>query len=194
VLQEGGLGHFSIGYGQGEHGAQEAMRRALSSPLLGRDGIEGAQAMIVNFRGGDQMSLHDVTRAMEPVSDLVVADAPIFFGTCNDNALDERVEVTLIAVGLNEPTVASLPRPRLSPIPLTQKKSTRKKIDVAPVDDNDSAPPRKVVGLPMIELPQPNETVWNSTALNFAGERTDPYPMDDLSVPAFIRRRKRVTA
>jgi cell division protein FtsZ len=102
VLRNGGLGHFSIGCGQGENAAQKAMKLALDSPLLGDGGIEGAKAVVVNFQGSSEMSLHDINQAMIPVNRLVAEDAPIFFGTILDESKGETVEVTLIAVGLDE--------------------------------------------------------------------------------------------
>ncbi|MDQ4075160.1 MAG: cell division protein FtsZ [Chloroflexota bacterium] len=189
VLRDGGLGHFAIGYGQGEDAAQEAMRRALSSPLLGRDGIEGAQAVVVNFQGSDEMSLYDVKQAMEPVNRLVADEAPIFFGTSVDAALGERVEVTLMAVGLDSMatssvsssftrnTSATAPRPADRHVPTEERENEAPKI----------IPIREAKAAPAPERP------WHVAASPLS-EEDEPYPMDELSIPAFLRRRKRVTA
>ncbi len=196
VLQDGGLGHFSIGYGRGEKGAQDAMRRALTSPLLGRDGIGGAEALIVNFRGGEEMTLHDVDRAMEPIAEFVNKEAPIFLGISNDDALGERVEVTLMAVGLESPVVHTMPLLRARSSSQAPAPAPRRKFQPTPVvvsEELDVAP--KVVPIARAEPAQPpRERRWQKVQEELLDERSDPYPMDDLSIPAFIRRRKRASA
>lgn len=118
VLRDGGLGHFSMGYGRGENAAQKAMEHALTKPLLGRESIEGTHGVIVNFFGGPDMTLYDVNLAMEMVSGLVAVDAPIFFGTREDFSMEDRVEVTLMAVGLEEVKPRRAARPAMAAQPV----------------------------------------------------------------------------
>jgi cell division protein FtsZ len=230
VLRDGGLGHFSIGYGRGESAAQEAMRRALTSPLLGRESIQGARSVIVNFRGGEEMTLYDVQMAMEPIAQLAATDAPIFFGTCEDPSLEDRVEVTLMAVGLEEvrPTRATRPAPtkqpatlesvfpsaapramasapapkreavfsnnlpryrepvarEAAPEPIAAEVTAAPEVPPAPIAPQRDAADERIVAGP-----------WAGVPSRYTESSDDPYPMDDLSIPAFLRRRnKRASA
>lgn len=223
VLREGGLGHFSIGYGRGENAAQEAMRRALNSPLLGRDSIAGTQGVIVNFRGGEDMTLHDVNHAMTSLYRLASDDAQILFGTCDDPSLEDRVEVTLMAVGLEEVRSVRAPRqPAPTPKPATLESvfPTAQTRAMAPAA-TPARPTALSNNLPRYREPAAREPEPISAALapeapreaeprqaELADDRIvagpwqgvtrhfpelssdDPYPMDDLSIPAFLRRRK----
>jgi cell division protein FtsZ len=197
ILREGGLGHFSIGYGNGENAAQEAMRRALASPLIGRDSIEGAKAVVVNFQGGSAMTLYDVNQAMKPLTDLLADDAPIFFGTSSNTADADRVEVTLMAVGLDRVTKKANSRLQVAEILAmgtahsslgarheSRARPLREKVEQ---ESHTVIPLQEAEPVPVAEHPWLGYTTVHSAEI-------DPYPMDDLSIPAFLRRRKRASA
>ncbi len=198
VLRQGGLGHFAIGYGEGERAAQEAMRRALSSPLLGQGTVQGAQSVVVNFRSSSAMTLHDLNEAMEPIGHLVTEDAPIFLGTSLDESLGERVEVTFIAVGLEGQRIRLAAKPATLDSCFGPLRATVEPVaqPVAPpaapkIVAAKSTEKPKVIPLREPEPLPAADLAWHAA---LSSDVEFSYPMDDLSIPAFLRRRKRASA
>lgn len=85
--------------------AIRAAKMALNNPLLG-DGsmdIGSAKGMLVNITGGSDMTLHEVDRAAEYITDRVVdPDANIIFGSAYDADLTGCVRVSVVATGIDE--------------------------------------------------------------------------------------------
>ncbi|EED94704.1 predicted protein, partial [Thalassiosira pseudonana CCMP1335] len=104
-----GMGNALLGTGQAcnddECRAIRAAKMALNNPLLG-DGsmdIGSAKGMLVNITGGSDMTLHEVDRAAEYITDRVVdPDANIIFGSAYDADLTGCVRVSVVATGIDE--------------------------------------------------------------------------------------------
>lgn len=98
VLKNQGLAHMGIGSGKGENKIYDAVCQAVKSPLL-ETSIEGAKGLILNVRGGTDMSLIEVSSATNIVKEALDSDANIIFGTTIDERMSDEVYVTLIATG-----------------------------------------------------------------------------------------------
>ena len=98
VMTESGSALMAMGEGQGEDRATEAIGQALNSPLLDIS-IDGARGVLLNFTGGMDMTLHEVNEAAAIVAKTADANANIIFGTVIDEAMEGRVQVTVIATG-----------------------------------------------------------------------------------------------
>lgn len=100
VMRNQGLAHMGIGRAKGENRVIEAVRQAVSSPLL-ETTIEGAKSVILNVTGGKDLMLTEVNEAAVLVQGIIDASANIIFGaTIDDNMVDE-VKITVIATGFN---------------------------------------------------------------------------------------------
>ena len=64
VMKNKGLAHMGVGYGKGDNKAQDAVRQAISSPLL-ETSIDGATGVIINFTGGVDLGAIEVYEAAE---------------------------------------------------------------------------------------------------------------------------------
>ena len=62
VMKDKGLAHMGVGYGKGDNKAQDAVRQAISSPLL-ETSIDGATGVIINFTGGVDLGAIEVYEA-----------------------------------------------------------------------------------------------------------------------------------
>jgi cell division protein FtsZ len=87
---------LGIGMGIGEHRAQLAAEKAVSSPLLDTS-VEGARSLLLSITGGPDMSLIEASEAAEVVKNAAHPDANIIFGANIDEDLSEQVWVTVIA-------------------------------------------------------------------------------------------------
>jgi len=100
IMQNKGLALMGIGYGEGEHRAVEAATMAISSPLLEDISIDGATGIIINITGSSTLGIHEVNEATTLIMEAAHEDAEIIFGTVIDEAMKDRVKVTVIATGL----------------------------------------------------------------------------------------------
>ena len=124
VMTESGTALMAIGEAQGEDRATEAIQQALNSPLLNVS-VDGARGVLLNFTGGPDMTLHEVNEAADIVAKAAEPNANIIFGTVIDEAMEGRLQVTVIATGFQ--TGASEARPsrrrssRLSSSPVVRE-------------------------------------------------------------------------
>jgi cell division protein FtsZ len=102
-----GMGHALIGTGQasGENRAVEAAQLALNNPLLSKDmDISTAKGMLVNITGGADMTLFEVDKAAQSVTDRINDEnANIIFGSAYDAGLTGQLRVSVVATGIDPP-------------------------------------------------------------------------------------------
>ncbi len=99
VMACGGGALMGSGFGEGEHRAEEAARKAISSPLLGDVSLKGAHGVLINITGGMDLAIDDVTRISSIIQEEAGDDAEIIFGAVHDPKLKEGVRVTVIGTG-----------------------------------------------------------------------------------------------
>ena len=101
VMKDKGIAHIGIGTGHGDDKALEAIKHAVSSPLL-ETTINGASHVLINISG--DVSLIDANEAAEYVRELATDNANIIFGAMYDDTRSDEVTITVIATGLEGPT------------------------------------------------------------------------------------------
>ena len=100
VMRNSGMAHMGVGDGKGKNKTIDAIRKAVYSPLL-ETTIQGASSLIVNFRGGEDLSLDEVTTGVDLVRQVISPDANVLFGMGIDENMKDEVQVTLIATGFS---------------------------------------------------------------------------------------------
>lgn len=98
ILKDRGIAHLGVGVAKGENRIIEAVRLAVNCPLL-ETTIEGAQGVILNVVGGNDLTFAEVADAAELVRSVVDASANIIFGARIDPNVQDEVEITVIATG-----------------------------------------------------------------------------------------------
>ena len=98
VMRNQGLAHMGIGRAKGENRVIEAVRQAVSSPLL-ETTIEGAKSIILNVTGGRDLMLTEVNEAATLVQGIIDPSANIILGQTIDENMSEEVKITVIATG-----------------------------------------------------------------------------------------------
>ncbi len=104
IMKNKGLAHMGIGRGKGDNRTIEAVRQAVSSPLL-ETTIEGATGIIINIKGGLDLTLEEVYESAALVKEVVDPSCNIIFGSGIDENMDEEVEITVIATGFSGATL-----------------------------------------------------------------------------------------
>lgn len=98
ILKDKGIAHLGVGVAKGDNRIIEAVRVAVSCPLL-ETTIEGARGVILNVCGGQDLTFDEVNDAAELVRSVVDASANIIFGARIDPNVHDEVEITVIATG-----------------------------------------------------------------------------------------------
>lgn len=162
VMLNKGLAHMGVGFGKGDTRAQDAVKQAISSPLL-ETSIDGATDVIINFTGGADLGALEVYDAADVVREAVDADANIIVGAVIDESLTEEVRITVIATGFEVETgkgsgFASSPIHELKkPV---QQETAKAEVAATSVEKE-----------PEIS--------------------SSPYESDDLDIPVFLRRQRK---
>lgn len=108
VMLNKGLAHMGVGFGKGDTRTQDAVKQAISSPLL-ETSINGATDVIINFTGGADLGALEVYDAADVVREAVDPDANIIVGAVIDETLNEEIRITVIATGFeNENNAISM--------------------------------------------------------------------------------------
>jgi len=102
IMAEGGAALMAIGEASGENRAVEAAQQAISSRLL-EVTIDGARGILFNVTGGPDLTLHEVHQAAEIIRQAAHPEANIIFGAVIDEAMQDRVRITVIATGFERP-------------------------------------------------------------------------------------------
>jgi cell division protein FtsZ len=101
VMEGTGMAIMGTGKAGGSNRGMEAAKRAVTSPLLEELSINGAQGVLVNLTGGENLTLEDVEGAMTYIQKEVHQDAHIIFGAVIDRAMGDEMMVTVIATGFS---------------------------------------------------------------------------------------------
>jgi len=101
VMSEMGLALMGTGIASGENRAVEAAQKAVSSPLLEDNTIQGARGVLLNITGGPDMTLFEVNEASTLVQAEAHDDANIIFGTVIDETMGDEIRITVIATGFD---------------------------------------------------------------------------------------------
>lgn len=90
---------MGIGTGEGDNRAVDAATGAINNPLLEDSHIEGANHILINVTGNDDMTLLEVEEIVKIVTANADPDALIIYGTATDNSMGDKISVTVIATG-----------------------------------------------------------------------------------------------
>ena len=94
-----GKAYMGIGKAKGDETLEDAVRQAIENPLTETQ-IEHAKGVIFNVTGGENLSLTEISSAIQVINDKVDGEANVMFGTVIDKTLKDEVKVTVIATGI----------------------------------------------------------------------------------------------
>jgi cell division protein FtsZ len=143
VMLNKGLAHMGVGFGKGDTRTQDAVKQAISSPLL-ETSIDGATDVIINFTGGADLGALEVYDAADVVREAVDPDANIIVGAVIDETLTEEIRITVIATGFeSENNTVSMnsvvEAPKKQPVQETVKEEPEAAVDVKEPEINSSS-------------------------------------------------------
>ncbi len=149
----------------GTNRAVDAANRAIASPLLEDNSIQGAQGILINISGSSSLTLHEVHEASSVIQKAAHENANIIFGAVQDDSMKESVKITVIAAGFKE---ANKRNAHYKPAFLPKSWKAGRDAMEAPAQQ---------------QLPN----IVNQVQQNVR-EVGSEVPADDLDVPTFLRR------
>ena len=164
TMQGQGDALMGIGLGAGDNRAVDAATNAINNPLLEDCRIEGANRILVNVTGGEELSLTEFQEVVSIITANSDPNALIIAGNALDPDMRDRVQVTVIATGFQ--TESS----RAEAAPKAEESVRREDSDYIKYDEWKS----------MTE-----KTAKPAEFLSYRNFRED-----DLDVPTVIRDRK----
>ena len=99
IMSGQGYAVMGTAVASGSNRAIDAANRAINSPLLEDNCIQGAQGILINITGSSSLSLQEVHEASSIIQKAAHENANIIFGAVMDDAMKESVKITVIAAG-----------------------------------------------------------------------------------------------
>ena len=102
VMNNSGKAIMGCAQAEGESRAIEAVKAALSSPLLNDNEIEGASDVLLYITSGqEEISMDEVTEITDYIQREAKSQAEIIWGNGYDDTLGKKISITLIATGFD---------------------------------------------------------------------------------------------
>jgi len=163
-----GVAMMGSGFAAGESRAIEAAERAISSPLLEDIDIHGAQGILVNVTGNEDMTLAEYDEAVSIIHNMADEDANIICGMVYDEEADDSIRVTVVATGLSGEASLNLVHAEKEPVHV----------------------PRMPVLQPAAEVvsAMPNQAVGGGQQMQAQPYEQPGFNDDEYAVPTFLRR------
>jgi cell division protein FtsZ len=177
VMSNAGSALMGIGTASGENKAIEAAKDAINSNLLDMS-IDGARGIVFTITGGPDLSMTEVSEAAKVITSAADEDAKIIFGAVVDEKMKDQIKITVVATGFdghgrNQKTDTAK---SYIPTAFITDKENENSATPAPADKDKN-----------------KFSVFKSIPVKPALEKKAEKPInkedDDLSVPAFIRKK-----
>lgn len=100
VMRHAGGAVMGIGTGSGEFRTQEALKKAMESPLM-ETSIAGAKGVILNITASPSVGIVEVQDASAKLQDMVDPNATFIWGLVYDESMGEEIQMVVIATGFD---------------------------------------------------------------------------------------------
>jgi cell division protein FtsZ len=166
VMSEMGMAMMGSSTASGPHRSTQSAEQAVASPLLEDVNLAGARGVLVNITASASLKMKEVHDVMSTIKAFTAEDATVIVGTVIDEAMADRLRVTMVATGLGSPVSRNQTKP------LTVVKTGT---DVGPVEVVDYAQ----LDTPAVIRRRNRESTIE--AMRQSG-------VDLLDIPAFLRK------
>ena len=111
VMSEVGMAMMGSSTAADSDRARVAAQQAVKSPLLEDVNLAGARGVLVNITASANLKMKEYHEVMNTIKEFTAEDAMVIVGTVIDDAMEDRLRVTMIATGLGGAAVATPRRP-----------------------------------------------------------------------------------
>ena len=103
-MTNGGVAAIGVGASDTTNKVEEAVRGALSNPLLDIN-YKGATGALIHIEGGPDMTLDEVAKVGELVTESLDADANVIWGARVTDEMRGKITVMTIITGVHSPWI-----------------------------------------------------------------------------------------
>lgn len=201
VMKDKGIAHIGIGTGSGDEKCLDAVKQAISSPLLDTT-IEGASHVIINISG--DVALQEANEAVSYIQELTGEDTNIIFGVVDVADNDDIVQISVIATGLENdgmaaaqttPMFSAVPQPKTNfptregQIPAAQP-ATRTVRNIS-TGTKSTMPIQNPTAIPRQQQVAPQaDTAATATPQSFGGAPQQGDDSSGIKIPEFLQRKR----
>ncbi len=196
IMQSRGRALMGIGVAEGEGRAIRAAEEAIICPLLEQSNIHGAMGVIANVKGGRDIGMREVQDAVTAVQRAAHPNANIIFGAVVDEQERTQIQVTVIAAGFSNRATGGLARQHRAAaadnvIELRSKEPKAREVAPVAAAPASAVPevPSPATAQPKAPEPEPDYLFPQDEPAARLPKASDPD--DDMSIPAFMRNRKK---
>ncbi len=195
VMADAGSALMGIGQASGENRAVEAAKMAINSSLLDMS-IDGARGIVFTITGGVDLSMNEVSEAARVITSAADEEAKIIFGAVINEDMKDQIKITVVATGFDGKSKDGSSELRAySPNTFinSEQEKEKEKADMSDIWSEKKKEGNRVSNFiknpikPLIEkkpaTPKPAPEENDNRAKKSDDED------DDLSVPAFIRKK-----
>lgn len=192
VMKDSGVAVMGSAEAEGENRAIEAVKAAMSSPLLNDNDIEGAEYVLLNITYGDiEVLMDEISDITDYIQDAAGSTADVIWGHGYDSTLGDKISVTLIATGFNRQPVTGFERAPEKKVQVLDEAATHEitKPMVKPVENTYIAPtiaePYLKSSVEQVETPANSQ---EETKKEFAAEKEIENSIEletDTTAPTF---------
>ncbi|MDR3076127.1 MAG: cell division protein FtsZ [Synergistaceae bacterium] len=104
IMKHSGGAVMGVGTGKGDNRAEDALKRAMESPLM-ESSIKGAKGVILNVTGGQDIGIFEVQAAADHLKSQIDPDANFIWGFVQDDNISresqEEIQMVVIATGFD---------------------------------------------------------------------------------------------
>lgn len=108
IMTNGGVAAIGVGSSDTNNRVEEAVRGALSNPLLDIS-YKGATGALIHVVGGPDMTLDEINRVGELVTETMDEDANVIWGARVSDDMKGRIMVMTIITGVSSPWILGKP-------------------------------------------------------------------------------------
>jgi cell division protein FtsZ len=108
VMSEVGMAMMGSATASGVERARLAAEQAVASPLLEEVNLAGARGVLVNITASSGLKMKEYHEVMNTIKSFMADDAMVIVGTVIDEAMEDRLRVTMVATGLGGAVAASV--------------------------------------------------------------------------------------
>ncbi|MBI4738794.1 cell division protein FtsZ [Candidatus Woesearchaeota archaeon] len=128
IMTDGGVAAIGVGASDTANRVDEAVRGALSNPLLDIS-YQGATGAIIHVHGGPDLTLDEISRIGELVTESMDQDANVIWGARVTDDMKGKITVMTIITGVQSPWILGKSDPK-RPSPMARHLSSELGIDL----------------------------------------------------------------
>ena len=183
VMSEPGKAMMGTAQASGPDRAIKAAESAVACPLLEGIDLSGARGVLVLIAANrTTLKLSESKNAMNTIRRYAAEDAHVIFGTVYDDALGDKLRVTVIATGLSPARRAQ------APINLVHNTNLRTGTDNLPIMTNAVTPPTQSGPAAHDYSSLSTPSVWRTRTAAAKVDALASNGMDEIEIPAFLRK------